>query len=232
MRDVYCGPAPVPAELVARWNFDPVVIAALALLAFVLRRRPGGALATLVLAVAFVSPLCALSSALFSARVVHHLLLVVVAAPLIAVALQRRIVRAPLLSFAVFAGTLWAWHVPAAYELALSSIPVYWLMQSTLLASAVWFWSEALAPEGSSLARLPMVVAGFAQMGLLGAILTFAPEALYPTHAVAPLAFGIQPLTDQQLGGLIMWVPAGIPFAIAAASLVRRAWREAGMAAS
>ena len=79
---------------------------------------------------------------------------------------------------------------------------------------------------------LPLIVAAFAQMGRLGAILTFAREPLYVSHTVAPLSFGLEPLVDQQFCGLIMWVPAGIPFAIAAAVLVRRAWDEAGVATS
>ncbi len=232
MRDVYCGPAPDPGDILARWNFDPLLLGALALVALVIARRHGGAMATGVLVLAFVSPLCALSSALFSARVVHHLLLVVVAAPLIAMSIQVRILRAPMLAVAIFTGVLWAWHIPAAYEFALSNTHAYWIMQATLLGSAVWFWQEALAPDGPSFARLPLVVAGFAQMGLLGSILTFSPDPLYAQHAVAPLKWGLLPLTDQQLGGLIMWVHAGIPFAIAAAALVRRSWRETGMAAS
>ena len=72
--------------------------------------------------------------------------------------------------------------------------------------------------------RLVFVVAAFAQMGLLGAILTFAAQPLYSAHAIAPLAWGLTPLEDQALGGLIMWVPAGIPYAIAAALIARRGW--------
>ena len=87
----YCGPAPSPANLLADWNFDVIVglLGVLAVAMFVVLHRqegfkPGryaGAIAVFV--IAFASPLCALSSALFSARVVHHLLLVLVAAPLL-----------------------------------------------------------------------------------------------------------------------------------------------------
>jgi putative membrane protein len=68
-------------------------------------------------------------------------------------------------------------------------------------------------------------------MGLLGAILTFAPEPLYAAHVVSPLLWGLSPLSDQQLGGLLMWVPAGLPFAAWGALLARRAWRAMGEAA-
>ena len=79
----YCGPAPGPEDFWVRWNFDPLLLTALLLLSMIVIRARShqGMLAVGVLVLAFVSPLCALSSALFSARVVHHVLLVAVAAP-------------------------------------------------------------------------------------------------------------------------------------------------------
>src|SRR5690606_12670491 len=94
----YCGTAPAPEEAWTRWNLDPPLLAGLVLLALaygMMRRRAGPnggrrdacfAAAWLLLWIAFVSPLCALASALFSARVAHHLLLIAVAAPLLAAA--------------------------------------------------------------------------------------------------------------------------------------------------
>ena len=64
----YCGPPPVPAELVSSFNLDPVLLLGLFATALALRREKAGLAAVAVLAVAFVSPLCALSAALFSAR--------------------------------------------------------------------------------------------------------------------------------------------------------------------
>ena len=87
---IYCGPAPDPSEIWLRWNLDPVLLLALAALAVALRASRPGLLAVAALAVAFVSPLCALSAALFSARVAHHVLLVAVAAPLLALAWPAR----------------------------------------------------------------------------------------------------------------------------------------------
>src|SRR5262245_19141704 len=82
----YCGPAAVPEDIWTRWNADPLLIVVLAALAVVVRRgsvadaRAGwGAIELMVLI--FVSPLCALSSALFSARVLHHVLLIAAVAP-------------------------------------------------------------------------------------------------------------------------------------------------------
>lgn len=226
MDTIYCGPPPRPAELWANWNLDPFLLVALASLTFLLRRKPAGLMAVTVMFVAFVSPLCALSSALFSARVVHHVLLVAIAAPLLAVAWRgsRRGSGGGALPFLVSTAILWLWHHPAAYDLALSNVVVYWLMQVTLLGSAVWFWRTVFAADGAPVDRLAFVVASFAQMGMLGAILSFATTPLYGAHVVAPFLWGLTPLQDQQLGGLIMWVPAGLPYAVAAVVLARRDW--------
>lgn len=221
---IYCGPAPLPDDIWMQWNLDPVPLIALCLLAVRMGRDRAGAAAVAVLAIAFVSPLCALSSALFSVRVVHHVLLIAVAAPLLALALPQRRAGAPALPFAVSTMLLWAWHVPAAYDAALSHVGVYWAMQLTLLASALWFWRAVFAPGRNPVDSLAFVVAGFAQMGLLGAILTFAPTPLYAAHQTAPMLWALLPLADQQLGGLVMWVPAGVPYAIIAALIGRRAW--------
>lgn len=223
---IYCGPAPDPEGLWLRWNLDPLALGLLALLLLATARDRNGALAVAVLAVAFVSPLCALSSALFSVRVVHHVLLVAVAAPLLAQVWPARRSGHAALAFAVSTAVLWAWHAPAAYDLALSHVGVYWVMQLSLLASATWFWREVFAAGRSPVEALTLIVAGFAQMGLLGAILTFAPEPLYVAHAVAPLAWGLTPLADQQLAGLLMWIPAGLPYAAAGAVVARRAWAD------
>ncbi|WP_375259660.1 cytochrome c oxidase assembly protein [Citreimonas sp.] len=224
MNGIYCGPPPVPRELWTSWNLDPVLIAALACMAILLRRNRAGLVGVAVLAAAFVSPLCALSSALFSARVVHHVLLVAVAAPLLAHALPGRRAGSIALPFAVSTAVLWAWHVPAAYDLALSHKGVYWIMQITLTSSAVWFWRAALARDRAPVDALLYILAAFAQMGMLGALLTFAPQQLYAAHAIAPLDWGFTPLADQQLGGLLMWVPAGLPYAVAAAYVARGGW--------
>jgi len=225
LKGIYCGPAPLPADIWLRWNFDPVLLLALGSLAFAARRSRVGALAAAVLAVAFVSPLCALSAALFSARVVHHVLLIAVAAPLLALAWPTARVRSPTVPLLVSTMVLWAWHWPPAYDWALSNVAVYWVMQATLLGSAFAFW-QAVLQNGQSLgASLLAVLGGYMQMALLGALLTFAREALYAIHMVAPLDWGFTPLGDQQLGGLIMWVPAGLPFVVWGAFVARRGWQ-------
>lgn len=223
----YCGPGATPADALARWNLDPILLAVLAgaTLLFAFRRsgqeRILGLVGMGVLAIAFVSPLCALSSALFAARTVHHVLLVTVAAPLIAFSLPRRAVGPLGLATAVQALVLWAWHAPGAYEAALSSDLVYWIMQATILGSAIWFW--AAVRRASAPAAVVALLAAMVAMGLLGALLTFISAPLYAPHLLTTAAWGLTPLEDQQTAGLIMWAPAAALY-LAAALLVLGRW--------
>lgn len=224
----YCGPGATPTDLIARWNLDPFLLAALLTLAAILWRRsaPSPAwVAYALLAAVFVSPLCALSSALFSARTVHHVLLVAAIAPLSVCGLRpTRSLGLPIATLAAPA-VFWAWHAPDAYAWALSSDAGYWIMQSSLAGTAVWFW---LAVRGARpIAAVSALLVSTVQMGLLGALLTVAGQAVYAPHDVTTWAWGLTPLQDQQLAGLIMWAPAAaIYLAIALATL----WRSLGPA--
>lgn len=235
----YCGPAPGPATLLTSWNLDPPLLAALALASLAgvaaLRSAPadrkrsrafGLGMAALVLA--FVSPLCALTVALFSARAVHHLVLIGVAAPALALAfpLPRAPVRA---AWAALSVALLGWHVPALYAAAWDSALVYWLMQAALLIPAWAFWSAVVARAANPLTPFAhaALIAGLAGlMGFLGAVLTFAPRTMYPEHLTGTEAFGLSLLADQQLAGLIMWVPGMLPFAAVAALALHAGWRR------
>jgi len=235
----YCGPAPAPATLLTAWNLDPPLLVALALASvfgfIALRRTPqrkgrerAFAIGMAALVLAFVSPLCALTVALFAARSVHHLVLIGLAAP--ALALAFPLLRAPLrTAWLAMSAALVGWHVPALYSAAWDSALVYWLMQFALLLPAWAFWSAVFARSQAPLAPFAhaALIAGLAgQMGFLGAILTFAPRALYPEHLTGTEAFGLSLLGDQQLAGLIMWVPGMVPFAIVAALALRTGWRQ------
>jgi len=215
----YCGPASIPADFWMRWNGDPFVLAALAGLAFAVGRgysanaRAGwGAIALLF--IVFVSPLCALASALFSARVFHHVLLVAAVAPLLATAFPLRRMGSPPLAIVVAASAiiLWLWHAPAPYDWGISTVPSYWLMQCSLLVSGWLMWRAILAPTTQPGTALIALVATIAQMGLLGALIVFAPQPLYLVHLVSTAPWGLSPLADQQLAGLLMWVPAMLPY--------------------
>lgn len=242
----YCGPPPLPEEFWGRWNLDPVLLAAMALAAglYIYRFRGSPrhdalfAAGMAVLAVIFISPLCALTVSLFSARVVHHVLLVAVAAPLLAASLIGRVsppraaTASALLTPLLVLHTLvfWLWHIPDAYALALGSTPIYWAMQASLFLSAALFWGAVLlSPPARAIGAL---VAMTVQMGLLGAVLVFAGTPLYAPHVATTAAFGLDSLADQQLAGLIMWVPASLPYLLVAllrlAAVLKRA--EAGRA--
>ena len=215
----YCGPAAVPGDVWARWNTDPVVIAALATLALVIVRgrsahaRAGWGAIALMLFI-FVSPLCALSSALFSARVLHHMLLVAGVAPLLARAFpQRRANPVPLaVLVTAHAVILWLWHAPGPYTWGLTSVPAYWLMQLSLLGSAWLMWRAILAPSLQTGPALLALATTIGQMGLLGAVIVFARQPLYLVHLTSTAAWGLSPVADQQLAGLLMWVPAMLPY--------------------
>lgn len=226
----YCGAPPTPSGLSSAWNLDPWLLCLLALAALPLVRRRHWdaqnaargrwyALSLVVLLVAFVSPLCALSSALFSARIIHHLLLISVAGPLLALAFPARGAasgaRLPWLVL-IHVATVWVWHAPAPYALALSSDTVYWVMEGTLLGTAALIWRALLAPQTPALRAGLAHLAIIALMGLLGALITFAPVPLYAHHFLTTEGFGLTALEDQQLAGLIMWVPAIVPNLVAA----------------
>lgn len=231
----YCGEAPIPAELLVRWNLDPWVVAALviAALAWAARRERdlrsnllfGAGL--LALAVAFVSPLCALSSALFSARVFHHGLLIAGAAPLLAFGLPR---SGPILPLAAAAAAhavfVWIWHAPAPYAWALSSDLAYWLMQACLLGSALVFWRAVRQAHG--LAAAAALLATMMQMGLLGALIALAGQPLYAPHLTTTQAWSLTPLADQQLAGILMWAPLSLVYLLAALGLAARAFGRDG----
>jgi putative membrane protein len=212
----YCGAAPIPADWLSRWNFDPLLLIAIAGGTALLwrladaasdRRLLAGAVAVSVLL--FVSPFCALSSALFSARVTHHVLLAAIMAPLLVFAVAERHTRSAgslALWTALQALTFWLWHAPGLYAEALSSSALYWLMQVTLLGTAAGFW--AALRHASAPAAIAALLASTVQMGLLGALITFAGGPLYAPHFVSTLPWGLSALEDQQLAGLIMWAPS------------------------
>lgn len=218
----YCGVAPVPAELLSRWNFDPVLLVPLAAGGvWLLLRARSTPRAVFVIALAvllFVSPFCALTSALFSARVAHHVLLTAMAAPLLVWALPLRRPPGPAMLWAVLhAALFWLWHAPAPYAAALSGDALYWLMQASLFGSAVLLWA-AIRAAPAPLA-IGMLLVTMVQMGMLGALITFAGAPLYAPHWASALVWDLRPIEDQQLAGLIMWVPGSLVYLAAALRL-------------
>jgi putative membrane protein len=121
----------------------------------------------------------------------------------------------PLLVLALHGVVLWVWHVPALFEAALASESVHALQHAMFFATAVLFWWALIdgrygrAGYGVSVAY---VFATAMHSGLLGVLATLAHHAWYPTHASRTAAAGGSALADQQLAGLIMWIPAGVIF--------------------
>ena len=234
----YCGSAPLPADWLGRWNSDPLLIAGLVLGAVLWSRWAVGpkpverqrfAIAAGLLVILFVSPVCALTSALFSARVTHHVLLTAAAAPLLVLSVPRETLpRTGSLTFWTVAQMIvfWAWHSPNLYSAALSSDAAYWLMQASLLASAFGFW--AALRRSNEAAAIAALLLSMVQMGLLGALITFAGMPLYAPHFASTAPWGLAPLEDQQLAGLIMWIPSAGIYLGAALALANR-WLGANL---
>jgi putative membrane protein len=232
----YCGAAPVPGELLARWNFDPLLLAGLAIVAvshlkiIPARKRPIASAGWIIATLAFISPICALSVALFSARIAQHMILVLIAAPLIGESLpEGRWAHSIWWSAAAFSAAIWLWHMPLPYEATFRSTAVYWSMHLTLFGSAIWLWRDLLNHRCDR--TLTVLSAGLftcVQMGLLGAVLTFSARGWFPWYASTTEAWRLTQLQDQQLGGVIMWVPSVIIFIAAAVRsfLLMHKWLE------
>lgn len=249
----YCGLPALPAGLWSSWNLDPVLIAAFGLAAAAYAWRSGIAIDAgrkrrawafyagwAITLLALVSPLCALSVALFSARVTQHMVLLLLAAPLLVIGWPdrraedsgktRSIAQGPgwrgrlerglsdaRCAWLAFAAALWFWHAPGPYAASFSSDLVYWAMHASLFGAALMLWRVLLAPGAAAKGMaLACAVSTAVHMGILGALLTFGTRPLYIEHLDTASAWGLSALEDQQLGGLIMWVPGCGAFLLAA----------------
>lgn len=204
---------------------------------------------TLTLVLALVSPLDALGSRSFAAHMVQHEILILLTAPLMvlarplaawswAFAPARRVrigralkarwwtatwsfVTAPLAAWAAHALALWLWHVPPFFEAAVENEGIHALQHASFLATALLFWwavigRDARSRQGSG-AALGYLFTTMLHTSALGALLTLAGSPWYPRYA----------LEDQQLGGLIMWVPGATTYLAAALTIVARLLRPA-----
>ena len=226
----YCGEAPGPAHWLAHWNWDPVLLAVLAALLIAGARFSRSTLRSQIgfvasMVILYVTPLCALGSALFVARSVHHLALAFVVAPLLVAAVGAKdFPRLPLgAATLIQAAVFWAWHVPVLYELAMSSDAIFWAMQVSITTSAAAWWA-ALRRAGA-LEAAASLLAQMVQMGVLGALIVFAGRALYAPHWQTTAAWGLMPLEDQQIAGLVMWVVGGGLYLLLASATL---WRAIG----
>ncbi|MFN2564909.1 MAG: cytochrome c oxidase assembly protein [Gemmatimonadaceae bacterium] len=207
------------------------------------------------LAIAVVSPLHALGGVLFSAHMAQHELLMVVAAPLLVLGrphvaclwalprpwrrrvgawairpLVRRLwsaVTMPAVAWGIHAATLGIWHLPALYEATYVSAAIHALQHVSFLATGLLFWWALLhAGRGREGESVIYLFAATLLTGALGALLAFAPGLWYPHYAATTGPWGLSPLEDQQLGGIIMWVPGGGSYLLAALVLFAAWLRE------
>jgi putative membrane protein len=264
------GLAPRPHDLWSAWSIEPTILAGLALCTWAyargvraLWRRAGRgrgiapwragcfAAGLLALAAALVSPVDALGEVLFSAHMVQHLLLMMVAAPLLVLgdavtaalwalpAVARRAVgrawrrsralgplrvawdaaRRPLPAWLLHVGTLWAWHAPAPYESAVGHPAVHVAEHATFLVTSVLFWLALADPRPRRRLGFGAAVAYLFAAGLqgtaLGALIAVATRPWYSVYLATTAPWGLTPLEDQQLAGLLMWIPAGLVYVVA-----------------
>jgi putative membrane protein len=167
---------------------------------------------------------------LFSARIAQHMVLVLMAAPLIALALpisvSRRGTQWLWSATGLFFAALWFWHMPRPYDATFISTPLYWLMHITLFGSSILLWRELLhhATEHTTTALLSGILTS-TQMCLLGALLSLAGHPLFDVHLLTAPLWNLTPLQDQQLGGIIMWIPGILLFLWAMLRSLRRLFR-------
>jgi putative membrane protein len=129
---------------------------------------------------------------------------------------------------------LWAWHAPVLYDAALMHPMVHWAQHLSFLVTALLFWWSLLqgrARQRGYGAAVFYLFATALHSGFLGILLTVAREPIYPLQTSAAPAWGLTPLEDQQLAGLIMWIPAGLVYAVAALALAGLWIRHSGLSA-
>ena len=137
----------------------------------------------------------------------------------------------PFIAFLVHAIAIWVWHIPALYDHAVTSEPVHALQHASFFLTALLFWWVVLKPSGSREAvaiSIALLFATVLHTGALGALLTLTSRLLYPVYGATTAPWGLTPIADQQLGGIIMWVPGGLPYVAAALVLFVRLLRAPG----
>ncbi|HEX6560124.1 MAG TPA: cytochrome c oxidase assembly protein [Longimicrobiales bacterium] len=202
----------------------------------------------LSLVAALLGPLHELAEHRFSAHMVQHTMLMTIAAPLVVlgrpvlvslwalpVPLRRRVALHALpaaaravaempavAAFIVHTVAIWLWHAPPFYDASVRHEWIHALQHLSFLGSALIFWNSVLAPRtrATGLGQgVLLVFATAAHTAVLGALITLAPSPLYRVY-VDGVGGRLTPLEDQQLAGLIMWVPAGLLYTAAGAALL------------
>jgi putative membrane protein len=192
---------------------------------------------TLLLFLSLNGPLHDLSdNYLFSAHMIQHLIITLIVPPLwlmglpewsLRPVLRHRAVRAtlraltgPLVAYAAYNVVFIGWHFPAAYNWALVNHNAHILQHIMFIGAAALMWWPVVDPVPELVrlqppVRLLYMAALGIPMSIVSAIITFADRAMYPWYEAAPRVFALSAVDDQQLGGVIMWVPGMLVFWIA-----------------
>jgi cytochrome c oxidase assembly factor CtaG len=126
-------------------------------------------------------------------------------------------ISAPLAVWLIHGSTLWMWHIPTLYQATLNSELVHALQHATFLITALLFWFTLIHGRYGRMGYGVAVLYVFTtavHTSILGALLTFAQNIWYPIYETRTAPWGLSPIEDQQLGGVIMWVPAGVVFIV------------------
>ncbi len=200
----------------------------------------GGVLGLLV---GLLPPLEPLADRFLWAHMLQHELFIFVAAPLLVAgvgpAIARRVPSGPARAVLAFltrpaAGLglstllLWAWHAPAAYDLALEHDLVHGFEHLCFLGGFALFWWPLLVAEGPPFRRLETdggrvlyLLVGAMQGGVLAGLIAFSGHVVYPFYLAVPRGSGLTALADQQLAGMLMLLVGAVVYAVAAVALVR-----------
>jgi len=212
-------------------------------------RRIGFFFALFIIFVSLNGPIHDLSdSYLFSAHMVQHLLLTLAMPPLLiggvpgwmlrpvlrnraVAAVARRITR-PVTCFVIFNVVIAFWHLPMFYNAALADHNIHILEHLMFMGAAVLMWWPLMSqlPELPRLAYPGQMLYCFLMsigMSITAVYITMADRVLYPAYSTAPRIWGLSPMDDQMLGGLIMWVPGGLIFTLIMSVIFFR-WASSG----
>jgi cytochrome c oxidase assembly factor CtaG len=146
-----------------------------------------------------------------------------------------RALTIPLVAWLIHAIALWVWHIPALFDATLHSEAIHTLQHLSFLLSALLFWWALIHGRQGAMgygAAVLYVFTTSVHSGALGALITLAGSVWYPSYAPLTASWGLTPLEDQQLGGLIMWIPAGLVYVIAGLALFAGWLREADLRAT
>ncbi len=202
---------------------------------------------TLVL-IALVSPLDRISEQLASGHMVQHLLLADLVPIALILALTRVLLRPvtravhalerragllahPVMGVIAYVGVMWLWHVPALYNAALEHPLVHVLEHLSFAASGTLYWWHLISPIRSRLRLGGMAPVAYMAstkllVGALGLVLAFYPKLLYQPYAIAGERWGMTPLDDQHVAGLIMGLEQSLVMGIGLAYLFTRMLSE------